>query len=230
MSAGASIAVPIPRFGRVRPSRSVPCGVLVCLVALLAASGGGLAGRAAVRSLGLVAAAVCRSGATRSRGREPRPELPDLILPRAASTARNPAQKLRLRFSAAGAGVSVSAGNLRLALQTVGRGADCAATRRSQAARRGDPEPGRLPRRRGVGVVCEQSARPRAGIHPPPPSGRPAASWRSPSAWEVLLPLRRCPARPGDLLRLARLPRPRRDRRARPHALPARVRLVEGRL
>src|SRR5437773_1592944 len=45
--AGASVAFPVPRSGHLRPGSLARSGVLVCLVAALAASGGGHAGRAA---------------------------------------------------------------------------------------------------------------------------------------------------------------------------------------
>ena len=123
MCAGASVAVSVPRFGRVQPGSLVRSGLLVCLVAGLAASGSGFTGRAApaaqpsdwsrlpLAARGPVAAAVA--------SHDPRYR----ISPSASGlTARNPAQGLRLRFSAAGVGVLADTGELQLALRTVGRG------------------------------------------------------------------------------------------------------------
>ncbi|HUZ14672.1 MAG TPA: hypothetical protein VMU72_00665 [Gaiellaceae bacterium] len=95
----------------------------MCLVGVLAASGGGLSGRAApaaqssgwsklpLAARGPVAAAI----ASHDPAYRVSPSSSGL-------TARNPAQRLRLRFSAAGVGVSAGAGQLRLTLQAVGRG------------------------------------------------------------------------------------------------------------
>ncbi len=143
MMSGASMAVPVPRFGRVRPGSLVRSGVLVCLVGVLAASGGGLTARAApvaqpsdwsrlpLAARGPVAAAVA--------SHDPRYR----VSPSARGlSARNPAQGLRLRFSAAGAGVSVGAGELRLALRAVGRG--------EVARRLGEVEPSVLAANRTV--------------------------------------------------------------------------------
>jgi trimeric autotransporter adhesin len=120
--AGAS--VPVPRFRRVRAGSLARAGVLVSLVGVLAASGGGLAGQATptaqpsdwsqlpLAARGPVAAAVAshdpRYGVTRSAN---------------GLTARNPAQRLRLRFSAAGVAVGAGTRELQLGLQTLGRGA-----------------------------------------------------------------------------------------------------------
>jgi len=122
--AGSSVAVSVPRFRRVRPGSLARSGVLVCLVGLLAASGGGLTGRAApaahasgwsqlpLAARGPVAAAVA--------SHDPRYR----VSPAADGlTARNPAQRLQLRFSTAGVGVRLGAGELQLGLRSVGRGA-----------------------------------------------------------------------------------------------------------
>jgi len=123
MMASVAVPVPVPSFRRVRPGSLVRPGVLVCLVGVLAASGGGLTGRVApaaqpsgwsslpLAARGPVAAAIA--------SHDPRYR----VSPSSSGlTARNPAQRLRLRFSSAGVGVSVGAGELRLALQAVGRG------------------------------------------------------------------------------------------------------------
>jgi len=120
----ASVAVPVPSFRRVGPGSLTRAGVLVCLGVLLASSGGGLTGRAApaahpsdwsrlpLAARGPVAAAIA--------SHDPRYR----VSPSASGlTARNPAQQLRLRFSAAGVGVHAGAGDLRLSLRAVGRGA-----------------------------------------------------------------------------------------------------------
>jgi hypothetical protein len=122
-SRGASVAVPFPVLGQVRPGAVARSGLLVCLVGVLAASGGGLTGRAApaaqpsgwaqlpAAARGPVAAAVA--------SHDPRYRL----TPSASGlTARNPVQGLELRFSPAGVDVRRGTGELRLALRTVGRG------------------------------------------------------------------------------------------------------------
>src|SRR4051812_41600297 len=103
--AGVSVAVPVPLFRRVRPGPLARAGVLLCLVGTLAASGGGLTGRAIptaqpsdwsrlpLAARGPVAAAIA--------SHDPQYR----VSPSASGfTARNPAQRLRLRFSAAGVG------------------------------------------------------------------------------------------------------------------------------
>ena len=127
-SPGASVAVPVPRFRRISPGSLVRAGMLVCLAGTLAASGGGLTGRAApaaqpsaaqpsgwsklpLAARGPIAAAVA--------SHDPRYNVSSSTT---GLTARNPAQGLRLKFSTAGVGVQTSAGDLRLALRTVGRG------------------------------------------------------------------------------------------------------------
>jgi hypothetical protein len=123
VSADASLNVPAPRHGRIRSGSLGRAAVLVCLVGFLSASAGGLAAPAApaakspswsqlpLAARGPIAAAVASHD-------------PHYRLSRATSglTARNPAQGLRLRFSAAGVGVQVGAQDIRLALRTVGRG------------------------------------------------------------------------------------------------------------
>ncbi|HEY2354729.1 MAG TPA: hypothetical protein VGH79_07530 [Gaiellaceae bacterium] len=100
-------------------------GVLACVVGVLAASGGGLAVHAAPAAQrsgwsslppaarGPVAAAIASHD-------------PTFRLSPSASglTARNPEHGLQLQFSRAGVHVSAGAGDLRLALRQVGRGAD----------------------------------------------------------------------------------------------------------
>jgi hypothetical protein len=122
MSGGTSVAVPYPGVGRVKPGSLARFGVLACAVGLLAASGSGLTGRAApvaqpsawsrlpLAARGPVAAAVASHDPIYR------------VSPSASGlTARNPDQGLKLRFSRAGVGVSVGAGELRLALRQVGR-------------------------------------------------------------------------------------------------------------
>ena len=99
--------------------------VLLCLVAAPAAAGGGVVRHAAaaahpsgwarlpLAARGPVAAAVA--------SHDPRYRL----VPSASGlTGRNPAQRLRMRFSAAGVGVSTGTQDLQLGLRSVGRGSD----------------------------------------------------------------------------------------------------------
>jgi hypothetical protein len=124
LSGGTSVAVPFSGSSHVRPGSLVRFGVLACVVGLLAASGGGLTGRAAPETKPSVWSQLplaARGPVTTAIASHD----PTFRLSPSGKglTARNPGQGLHLRFSPTGVGVRVDGGELRVALRSVGRGA-----------------------------------------------------------------------------------------------------------